>query len=149
MRAEAKRFKFYRPASDPSFTQPQVDDLIEELAMKLRASLFFFHPYGISYSRDNGVATVSGVICCRIDADSVAFQELHDHTAGFKVSGPFFDLPPLVNCRPRFLLEISFQHNIRNVDHPIQLNVAFRNNYTVPVSSFPMAFGVSVPPSLM
>lgn len=143
MKAEAEEFEFYKPESESSFIQPPTNDLIKEVALELRASLFFFQPQAVSPSKDNKVKIVSGVICCRLNPHSDAFKTLCNKTTGFNIPGPFVDFPPIESCLPRFLLKVSFQHDIRLSDRLVQIDVKFEDGYSVPISGFPTAFAVS------
>lgn len=144
MKAEANKFPFYKSVSEISFTKPATKKMIDEVALQLRASLFFFQPRQISYSKDKGVATVEGLICCRLDSCSQAFRKLHDLTASFEIPGPPVTLPPVSECIPRFLLKISFQHDTRLSKQSVQIEVQFKEGYSVPISGFPTTFNVRI-----
>ena len=142
MEEEASRYQF-KNSSPNSFALPQTDSAIHEVALQLRASMFFFHPTSITFSKDHSVAVIEGWICCRLDPKSDPFDRLASLTEGFEIPGPFIPFPARADCQTTFKIETNFQHDQRVADQPIEFRVKFRGGKSVAISGFPTTFGVS------
>lgn len=142
MKFEANEFTFYKPSSHFSLTSPDTEDLIEEVALQLRASLFFFQPRELSFNNGRDIAVIMGFICCRLGSVSEAFKTLCDLTKGFDNPGPFLPMLSIKDCVPKFMLQVSFQHDTRLSEQPIKIEVQFNDGYVVPISGFPTTFKV-------
>jgi hypothetical protein len=150
MKDKANKFKFYNERSRWSFTNPHCENLDQEIAINLRASLFFFHPTSIKFNQNRSVAVVEGAIYSRVDSNTVPFRELVLLTEGFEIPGPFVPMPPLPlgeYCQPEFILKIAFQHDTRDPNQEIHLRVKFKDGYTAAISGFPTLYKVSLVPN--
>lgn len=148
MKRSAEDFSFHN--IDPlSLIHPATEDLLEEIALQLRAGLFFFHPTSIEFNKNRSVAIIAGAICCRLDPKTVPFRELVALSEGFEVPGQFVSIPPYEDCQPKFM----FQHDMESADQQVQLRAKFKDGRFVPISGSPIAFKVSIiscfPPRLL
>jgi hypothetical protein len=141
---DAKDFSFFNSHKYPLCSPPQ-SDLLIEVALQLRASLFFFQPKDISYLPDGKVATVTGFISSRLDSASKAFENLLALTDGFLLPSLLTEeSPALENCKPVFRLEVSFDCDTEYPDKRVQLQVKFKDlGCSVAISGFPTTFKVS------
>jgi len=122
----AEDFKFYAPPSSNScqFPMSPPTDLILDVAILLRASLYFFDLRSIVFSDDRAVAIVKGFICCRLDADSDALRTLLAQTVGFRVKSRMTTLEGNVQRRP-FRLAVSLQQELSHETRPLSIEAHF------------------------
>jgi hypothetical protein len=123
--------------------RPHTEDLIQEVALQLRASLFFFHPSSIEFIQSRSVAVITGAIYCRVDLQSVPFQELFALTKGFDTPGPFIPTSTW-DGQSKSLVRLALQHDTEYPDKKIELRVKFKDGFSTPIDGFPTLFKVSI-----
>lgn len=144
MQKQAEDYGF--PASQPPFAslpliEPPVVDGLQEIALRLRASLYFFQLKSISFSEDRAVGIVKGSICCRLSPESDALRVLLAGTLGFRVKGKMIDMPQ--NAHQNLLrLEVSFQHELSYETTPLRIDAKFASGNFVTISGFPSTLKV-------
>jgi hypothetical protein len=144
MKNEASSYSFRRDDSLPTVVHPPPKDAIIDVATQLRATLFYFHPSSIEFNSNRSVAVVNGAMYCRVETDSVAFRELHALTKGFSIPGNLVPLPKYERCKSKkFLVPVTFQHDVRGGGAQVDLRVKFADGYCAPISGFPVAFQVT------
>lgn len=120
MALEAEDFPFNHTPNLPTSITGLTDahDALQEAAAQIRASLFYFHPSSVTIDKGKTVATIKGVIYCRLDTDELAFAELHSWTLRF-IHGPgdhdaFTHLPSCSQCMSlgRLIHEVEIQHEV-------------------------------------
>lgn len=140
MESVAEKYKFFERGSDTSFSPisgtPDTS-LLEILADRLRASMYFLQLASISQHED--VSVIRGWICCRLSPGEGGFKALLDRTAGFHIKGKFHKAPRPNGALMR--LEITFQQQF--LDEAIRIDVNFRSSHSVTISGFPMTLRVS------
>lgn len=113
-------------------------DTLQCLAVRLRASLFFFE---MKYMEDTqGTIVIRGCICCRLPPDSPGFEALMKMTRGFYVAGEHLPLSKLYTGGKRtpFRPSVLIHDSRENLDGPIRIDVDFHEDYRVAISGFPM-----------
>jgi hypothetical protein len=146
MRRAATNYDFKAP--DLSHNQdsiiPPVSDGILEIALRIRASLFFFEPTSIGYNSNRDIIVIKGCICCRLGPGMEHFNNLLSLTEGFQVKESF--IPCSQHASEAFRVYIDFREEIYLRDEQVRIDVRFTDGekgYLVPISGFPMTLRVS------
>lgn len=113
--------------------------MIECLAARLRASLFFFEMDYMEWK--NGVVFFRGWIYCRLAPDEAGFRELMELTKMFMVAGHPVSLAqphPAEDGTPFKVDNVVIQVSNKDLDIPVRIDVDFGEDYQVAISGFPM-----------
>jgi hypothetical protein len=155
MQEEARHYKFPAPLayySNEPLIKPYPNDVLREVALRLRASLFFFELQSMSYSKDNHVTAIRGVIYCRLRTGTKALDLLLAKTKGFQIMGErgsYKQLESSDHQKP-FKFEVELQQPSQKDSDPLRLEVKFletekeRLEYTVAISGFPCTLSVRI-----
>jgi hypothetical protein len=140
---EASKHHFITPdhPDDAVAIIPHVSNGISEVALRLRASLFFFEPELVSYNPSHTVVVVKGRICCRLGSETDALRKLIDMMDGFVVSGLFVAKPTNTDVKP-VQIPVAFQQVATEMENLIRIDAKF-GGYSVPITGFPVAVKVS------
>ncbi|KAF1995294.1 FabD/lysophospholipase-like protein, partial [Amniculicola lignicola CBS 123094] len=145
MVAETTNYFFHmnNNPSDPLAIMPPVQDAIQEVALRLRASLFFFEPDNIVYNKDRTIAMVRGHICSRLTRNSEALRKLIALTEGFMIQETFFNVP--IPAEHMLLkVPVRVQQVINATSTQFRIDVKFKEGgYIVPISGCPISLEVS------
>jgi hypothetical protein len=117
-------------------------DSIQEIALCLRASLFYLNLEQIRYSNQDRVTIFIGTIHCRLDANSDSFQQLVAKTMGFKV-GNCFKPTENMDTREPFRVAVNIQMDSMALDEIVDIEVKFEEGILVPIAGFPCKMAVS------
>lgn len=141
MESVAEKCKFSERASGSSFSPISgIPDtgLLESLADRLRASMYFLQLVSVNQHED--VSVIRGWICCRLGPGESGFEALLNRTAGFDIKGKFHKAArPAKGASMR--LEITFQQQL--LDDAIRIDVNFGSSHSVAISGFPITLRVS------
>lgn len=145
MERVAENYHFPYKASTSSFSPiygtPE-GNMLQSLADRLRASLYFFQVSKISGDYHSGF-NVEGWICCRLLPTEKGFEKLLSQTVGFLLQGRFYSTPSISGNKP-MKWEVSFSEQDTKV--PIRIDANFGASHSVSISGFPMTLEVgSVP----
>ena len=155
MEEEARHYKFPAPSaycSNEPLIEPYPEDVLREVALRLRASLFFFELQSMSYSEDDHVTVIRGVIYCRLRTGTKALDLLLAKTKGFQIMGErgsYKQLESSDHQKP-FKFEVELQQPSQKDGDPLRLEVRFletekeRLEYTVAISGFPCTLSVRI-----
>ena len=115
-------------------------DLLEVLAVRLMASLYFFEMSSLVVQDD--VSIIKGWICCRLRPSEEPFKKLLNQTSQFLVKGGQKYDAFSRDMNVRFKMEISFQLQASDTK-PMRIDVKFRDKtYFATISGFPMSLKV-------
>lgn len=140
MEGQAERCSFEQMTFDSPF-QPIVgtpeDGLLEVLADRLRASLFFLQVKLIDKT-DGFVVTVKGTIRCRLGPGDEGFDNLLSMVSSFKVNNETIVTYPESgpSSEGYFVLDIEFSHE--SVGEAIRIDVNFGKTHWVTISGCPI-----------
>ena len=143
----ARTFEFREPrvGADESFT-PILgrceSTLLDQLADRLRASMYFFQLESIRKLED--IYSVTGWIGCQIEPVDRAYSTLLQHTKSFQVKEKPYYLPINWHTMAGPGLRIPIEFNQQNVDAAIRIDVSFGAAHSVSISGFPLPLRVSV-----
>ncbi|CAO2653066.1 Nn.00g024770.m01.CDS01 [Neocucurbitaria sp. VM-36] len=141
MAEEARSHRFFLPDYQDAEAAivPRISDAIEEVALRFRASLFFFEPGTITYNDNKTIAIVKGHIHSRLDGETDASQKLIAHTENFRVGESVVDMPT-INTGVPLKVPVSFQHEVVGMEEKIRIDAKFRTGgYLVPISGCPVS----------
>jgi hypothetical protein len=147
MKERAATFPYHRAIEGFTYVSPTQNDAILDVALQIRASFFYYHPHKIEYNEFRNTALIHGAMYCRLDSQLIAFAQLHALTIGFTMTGPLVDMPALEQCRPKFILPFTVQHDLRAPNQEITFRARFKGGengkgYSAPISGFPVTFQV-------
>jgi hypothetical protein len=125
----------------PLLRQP-ISDSLWEVALSLRASLFFFQVQDIRWNEDHRLTAFIGAIYCRLDANTGPFRQLLSKTSGFKVMDKMKTLEALNGEEP-FKLDITIHTDSTKLNELIYVEVSFQSDGLAPISGFPCSMNVS------
>jgi hypothetical protein len=115
------------------------NDTLQCLAVRLRASLFFFKM--IYMEDEQGSVVIRGWICCRLPPDNPGFKALIKMTRGFYVNDeqllPLSKLWPEGKTTP-FKPSVLIHASKESIDGPVRIDVDFHEPYRAAISGFPM-----------
>jgi hypothetical protein len=146
MMEEAIEYPFHvrERTHDPGAIIPYVKDGILEVALRLRAGLFFLVPDCINYNEDQTIALFRGTICSRLGPDHEALRKLIQLTKEFVVRGTSVKIPTAEVGAP-FKVPVEFQQEVAAAEDLIQIYAKFRTgSYLVPISGCPVSLKVSL-----
>lgn len=116
-------------------------ELLEVLAVRLKASLYFFEMKSLIVQDD--VSIVKGWICCRLRPSMESYSKLMHQTDHFSVNGQESSTLWFDGDR-RLMIEVSFQQQASDDMEPIRLDVKFHDHSCYgTISGFPMTLKVS------
>lgn len=139
MQWHAANYQFYNNSRALSLSlQGDVPkDMLECLAARLQASLFFFEMEYMEEKTEE--VAIRGWICCRLSHNEAGFRNLMDRTKGFYVAGQ-----QLQESKRWTASSAPFRHGVfiheskQNLDKHIRIDVDFGKKYRVSISGFPM-----------
>ncbi|KAK2801411.1 hypothetical protein FQN51_005305 [Onygenales sp. PD_10] len=126
-----KRRDNYRP-----MVNGPVTDGILEIALSLRASLFYFELNSVEFMDQNTVAVIEGTIHCRLDPGMAALGTLVSMTPGFRVQGAWKTTPSLP-IGGKFRLGVSLQIDYRHIGDAVNIEALFVEGVYAQISGFP------------
>ncbi|KAL4987485.1 hypothetical protein BDW68DRAFT_177857 [Aspergillus falconensis] len=140
---EAREYPFRRPGNTdttfagPLATQSLMMDPLTNVALYLRASLFYFHLEKIERFSNHRITVFKGAICCRLYANTDPFRLLLGKTSGFRIQSTSEHLTGLDTTNP-FRLPIDIQINTMSHDELVKVEVLFEDaESSTPISGFP------------
>ncbi|KAH6953848.1 hypothetical protein BKA56DRAFT_681837 [Ilyonectria sp. MPI-CAGE-AT-0026] len=111
-------------------------DLLEVLAVRLKASLYFFEMKSLIVQDD--VSIVKGWICCRLRPSMESYTKLTHQTDHFSVNSQVSSTLCFDEDR-RLMVEVSFQQQASDDIEPIRLDVKFHDHSCYgTISGFPL-----------
>jgi len=113
--------------------------LLDQLADRLRASMYFFQLGSITKFKNS--YSVTGWIGCQIEPEETALPALLQCTTGFQVKGRHYSLPTRTGDSA-FRLPVDF--NQQDIDAAIRIDVNFGMAHSVTIGGFPLTLKVSV-----
>ena len=147
MEGYAKGYRFPKqPLEDPhdafrpTYSRRREIGIIDNLADRLRASLYFVELDSVTEKKD--VFIIKGWICCRIGPERAAFQNLLKATTSFKQASGSLTLQRVRRHKP-LKLGITIQQPASHHLDPIRLDVSFGREF-VTISGFPATLDVSI-----
>jgi len=121
----------------PTINPPITDGLLE-VALYLRASLFFFEISYITPSRESAVVILEGAIYCRLDAGTPAIRSLVEKTLEFRILGTTTNIISRDPENP-FKQNVSIQVDSKAKDKLLFIEAKFEEGYYATISGFPCA----------
>ncbi|KAH6885403.1 hypothetical protein B0T10DRAFT_577083 [Thelonectria olida] len=144
METAAPEYHFpYKPSDSPfsPINGNMQGDMLQSLADRLRASLYFFQVGNISCGFHKQVV-IDGWICCRLLPTEKGIQKLLSHTTGFQLQGECYRKPIIPWNKP---MKWEVQISEDDTKAPIRIDVNFVASHFVSISGFPMTLEVSIP----
>ncbi|OCL10312.1 FabD/lysophospholipase-like protein [Glonium stellatum] len=144
MAEKAKKFYFYNAqenAGSRSMIDSPIPDGLLEVALCLRASLFFFDRPCIKTMQESAVVVLEGAIYCRLDAGTTAIRLLLGKTLEFRIDGipmKVFSKDPEIP----FKLDVKLPVESNARDKLLLIEVKFDDGPFAAISGFPCALKV-------
>ncbi|RDW63043.1 uncharacterized protein DSM5745_10154 [Aspergillus mulundensis] len=137
MSEDAQEFDFRQPHRVNTRVQGFISDPLTEVALYLRASLFYFNLEKIEHLAESQITSFVGSIHCRLYGGTAPLDLLLDKTSEFKILNSRMPVPETDPMNP-FRLPITINISSEHLGRMVDLEVLFNDSIVfVPISGFP------------